>query len=136
MRNHFSKRVQTFITSAVAAGLITGCDVRNDRVNQRDDFSPDVGGAGRPPADVRQDQGALGAPRQERAIGTAQANGPGAGADAEAGREWVETLAPGELVEWRVQARATDPNRVKFQVDLRSEATRDVVSAAEPTTLY
>lgn len=48
----------------------------------------------------------------------------------------VQELAPGELVEWRVRARATEANRVKFQVNLQSNATREPVSEAEPTTLY
>ena len=47
-----------------------------------------------------------------------------------------EELDPGEIARWNVLARAEEPGKVQFQVQVKSDATQQPVLEREPTTLY
>ena len=50
--------------------------------------------------------------------------------------EKIPTVAPGDILSWKVKAKATDTGKVRFRIELTSEANPRAVFELEPTTLY
>ena len=50
--------------------------------------------------------------------------------------EKIPTVAPGDVLSWEVKAKATSAAKVRFRVELTSEANQRPVFELEPTTLY
>ena len=48
----------------------------------------------------------------------------------------IPTVAPGDILSWKVTAKATSAEKVRFRVELTSEANPRPVMELEPTTLY
>ncbi|MFH5802413.1 hypothetical protein [Alienimonas sp. DA493] len=48
----------------------------------------------------------------------------------------IPTVAPGDVLSWTVKTKATDAEKVRFRVELTSEANKRPVFELEPTTLY
>ncbi|MFW5639858.1 MAG: PRC-barrel domain-containing protein [Thermodesulfobacteriota bacterium] len=48
----------------------------------------------------------------------------------------VDSLPPGEVISWDVQAKATETGRTKFRLELTSDANKRPVVEMEPTTLF
>ncbi|QDT17428.1 COG1361 family protein [Alienimonas californiensis] len=48
----------------------------------------------------------------------------------------IPTVAPGDVLSWTVKAKANDAEKVRFRVELTSEANQRPVFELEPTTLY
>lgn len=50
--------------------------------------------------------------------------------------EPIPRLAPGDTVSWRIETRAQDTGRVRFQLQMTSDANPQQVIEMEPTTIY
>ncbi len=48
----------------------------------------------------------------------------------------IAELAPGDVASWNVVVKAESPGKVKFKLNLKSDANPDAVEEEEPTTLY
>ncbi|WP_206678522.1 DUF11 domain-containing protein [Alienimonas chondri] len=48
----------------------------------------------------------------------------------------IPTVAPGDILSWEVKTKATSADKVRFRVELTSEANPRAVFELEPTTLY
>ena len=50
--------------------------------------------------------------------------------------EKIPTVAPGDILSWEIKVKANSAEKVRFKVELTSEANRRPVYELEPTTLY
>ena len=48
----------------------------------------------------------------------------------------IPTVAPGDVLAWEIKVKATSAEKVRFRVELTSEANKRPVFELEPTTLY
>jgi uncharacterized repeat protein (TIGR01451 family) len=48
----------------------------------------------------------------------------------------LKEIAPGDVVSWTIQAKATKADKARLKVEMKSDATDEPITEQEPTTLY